>query len=142
MLDLTAGVVDPRLGSATGAEADALRARLAAAVGGGDARCVRAGPAWLAVGGGSAWVEEDALACVVGGTIYNAPALGERLGLPAGAGAAQVMAEAWRAWGPDAFDRARGDFAIAVFDAGRGTGRWPATTWAGGRCWSTSARGG
>lgn len=119
MVDCVAGVVDARLGTAGATDREALRDRLGRAVGGGEV--VAAGPALFAVAGGSAW-EDAGAACVVAGTLFNRAELAGRLGLPGGAGAAEVLAAAWRAWGPTAFDRARGDLAVAVYDTRLGAG--------------------
>ncbi len=119
MIDCVAGVVDVRLAAATASEHEVLGRRLANAVGGG--KVVGAGAAMFAVHAGSVFADGD-LVCVLGGTLFNRGALRERLALPADAGAAHVMAAAWRAWGPDGFRQARGDFAVAVFDAAGRTG--------------------
>ena len=114
-----AAVLDP-LRAATG---EPLRGRLKACL-------APAEPAWGAESGALALAcsaevdrgERGDVLCLVEGDLYNGDELGRRLGLPAGVGAAVVVASGYERLGPELWPLLRGDFAIVVWDRGRGDG--------------------
>jgi len=104
------GVVDPRLSGHT--TAGRLRGAL-----GDDAHVVASGPAIFAVKAGSARQDESGVTCAVDGGLYNAGELRSRLGLAAVGEDAEVFASGWSIWGAEILARARGDFAVALWDS-------------------------
>lgn len=84
----------------------------------GSAATWRAPGVMLAGGGGPA-VFADGLAVVADARIDNAASLAGRLGLAPDAGAAALIAAAWRAWGEEAPARLEGQFAFALWDPAR-----------------------
>jgi asparagine synthase (glutamine-hydrolysing) len=58
----------------------------------------------------------DGCVCAIEGSLYALDQIARELGLPAGAGAAQVVVAAYRRLGTAALGRLRGDFALLVWD--------------------------
>jgi asparagine synthase (glutamine-hydrolysing) len=106
-----AGVVDASARTSSARTREALPS---------SANFARAGALQVAYTGPLAHVAETL--CVLDGHLDNAAALAGELCLPARTAPEELLAACWRHWGSGCLGRLRGDFALLVWDAGRGEG--------------------
>jgi asparagine synthase (glutamine-hydrolysing) len=96
------------------------RSRLAGALAPHASKVLRLGPLHVAYSGPA--IATGSPVCLLDGFLDNALELGTALELPPDTPPEELLASGWRRWGHELPVRMRGDFALLVWDEGRGEG--------------------